>query len=110
MSKTKLKELMVRIVSYYAQHNMSRNTFALLVLPFIGLGFVWGYGYVVLLRALNYETLQPVINAMHVDGIKWLIALIPPVAITYFLLHPVCRGLQVVCPDTFPDEELEEAR
>lgn len=107
--KKKLWELTVRFVCHYARNNVSKNQLALIILPFGGAGLLWGYAYPVLKVAIDAPWLQPVLRAAYLHNLKWAIALLPPLVISYFLLYPICRGIQVACPAEFEEELFEES-
>lgn len=101
MKKKTFRDWGIRFVCHFARNNVSNNMFALIVLPAILIGACWGYGYPALLHALSFQTIHTLMVATKLAKLGWLLAAIPPAVITYFMIHPLCRGIQALLPDTF---------
>jgi hypothetical protein len=96
------------IICHYARPIASKNTFALMLVPFAMLGFLWGYAFPWVYKVAASPKFLKFLGSVNAEGLALLVSTVPFILATYFAIYPICRSIQLLLPETFDDSDYQE--
>jgi hypothetical protein len=107
--KKKADAWLVRFVCHFARPVPVRNIVALVFIPAVWLGFLWGYLYPLLIVVLNAKEISAFMKSTGLVNWTWLIAPIPILFLTFVMLYPICKAIAICVPDKFQEELFDDS-
>ena len=102
------KHYLKLFVCHYARSIASKNTFGLMVIPSVTLGFLWGYAFPWVYRICHTPQFLKLLGSVNAEVLAVIISSVPFLLATYFAIYPVCRSVQLLLPETFDDSDYQE--
>lgn len=103
-----MKKFLKKAICHFARPIASKNIFVLLVGPSLGLGFLWGFAFIKISHVTQSPMFLKFLGTFNAEFLAVFLATVPFLLVTYFVLYPISRGIQLLMPETFDDSEYEE--
>lgn len=103
-----MKKYMRDLICYFARPIASKNVFGLLLLPSIGLGFLWGFAFIKIRHVTQSDQFLGFLGTFNAEPLAVFLGVVPFVLVSFFAIYPIARGIQLLMPETFDDSDYEE--